>query len=687
MKAFLNPKSVAIVGASESAGKVGRTLSHNLIHSSFNGDIYPINPKRETIFGKKTYPSVDAVSKPIDLVVIATPAKTVPDVMRACARANIKAVVIISAGFKEAGEPGIALEKEILAIAKESDIRIIGPNCLGIMHPAIDLNASFAARQPQSGSIAFISQSGALCTAVLDRSEEESIGFSAFISIGSMLDIDWGDLIQYFLDDPETKSIFIYMESIGNAKSFLDAAALAIGKKPIVVLKAGKTDEAAAAAASHTGSLTGSDAAITAAFKQTGVLRIDTISQFFDLAQFLSHQPVPEGNQLTIITNAGGPGVLSTDALIESGGALTELDPKIIDRLDQVLPEHWSRSNPVDVLGDASAEIYNKTLSILAEDAHANGLLVILTPQDMTDATKTAKHLAEAAKKIKKPVLASWLGGTDVAEGKAILKKAGIASFDYPDSAARAFAQMAQKPIADRGSSLKSQIESQKIDAIFKAVREEKRKILTEFESKEVLRFAGIPVVQTYTAQSTEEAVQLAEKCSFPVVLKLLSRTITHKSDVGGVQLNLKSPEEVKAAFETIQSNVQPQDFEGVTVQQMITFEGTELILGSSLDPQLGSVILFGAGGKLVEVFKDSSLGLAPLSYAFAKEMIDSTKISAALGGVRGEEGIDMEKLIHLLVSFSRLIANYPCIEECDINPLLASSKGLIALDGRIVLI
>lgn len=685
MKDLLNPQSIAIIGASETPGKVGTALAHNLIHSAYKGEVYPINPKRSEIFGNRAYPKISEAPGPVDLVLIATPSKTVPALVRECAEAHVKNIVIISAGFKELGPPGIALEEEILAIAKEGGVRIVGPNCLGIMNPHIGLNASFAPKLPLAGSIAFISQSGALCTAVLDRSETESIGFSSFISIGSMLDVDWADLIHHCTEDPKTKSIFIYMETIGNAPAFLEAAKGARGKKPIIILKAGKTDEAAAAAASHTGSLTGSDAAISAAFDQVGAVRADTISQFFNFAQLLAKQPKPSGAHLTIITNAGGPGVLTTDALIESGGKLAALDEEMVEQLNTVLPEQWSHSNPVDILGDAGADTYEKALELLACEEKSDGLLVILTPQDMTDATGTAEHLAKAAQKISKPVLASWLGGSEVAKGREILKASGIASFDYPDDAARTFALLSQETLPEEEIP-QPKFDREKIDAIFERAKGEGRELLTEFESKEVLSAAGIPTVQTYVASSCCEAVSLADKVGYPVVLKLLSETITHKSDVGGVQLNLKDEESVQRAYQDIENAVNKADFGGVTVQKMVTFKGTELIFGSTSDAQLGPVILFGAGGIFVEIFKDSRLGLAPFGPARARAMIEGTKIFKALQGARGAGAVDLDQLIELLVNFAALIGSYPCIKECDINPLIASPEGILALDGRLVI-
>lgn len=697
MKAILNPDSIAIIGASEAPGKVGTTLSRNLIQGGFKGRIYPINPKRETILGAKAYPSVKEVNEAIDLAVIATPSKTVASIAKECGQKGVKALVVISAGFKELGEPGIALEKELLEIAKEYNMRIVGPNCLGVMNPHLQMNATFASAMAPEGSIGFISQSGALCTAVLDRSEEEGLGFSAFVSIGSMLDIDWGDLVEHFAQDPKTKSILIYMESIGEPTSFLKAALSALkAKKPLIVMKAGRSDEAAQAAASHTGSLAGSDEVVTSALAQVGAIRALTINEFFNLGKYASMQPLPEGNNLGIITNAGGPGVLATDAAVESGSEIAKLSQEKCNELNEVLPEHWSRSNPVDVLGDASAELYEKALKILDDAKEIDGLLVILTPQDMTEPTKTAEILAPYAKQKGMPILASWLGGKSVQEGASILQKAQIPAFPFPDNAAKTFGVISSyvekgKEILD-GHKVTQDLHakgSKLAGEIFAKAQSEGRTLLNEAEAKDVIDAYGLPVVKTLSAFSADQAAELAEKLGYPVVLKLQSKTITHKSDVGGVKLNLRSKQEVEKAYEEIKASVTKlegaEHFEGVTVQKMISFKGTELILGSSLDPQFGPVVLFGAGGTLVEVLKDSSLGIPPLTRYAAEQMVKKTRIYEALCGVRGEEGIDLDALYDLITNFSRLIASEPRIKECDINPLLASSEGLIALDCRIV--
>jgi acetyltransferase len=697
MKAILNPDSIAIIGASETPGKVGTTLSRNLIEGGFQGRVYPINPKRETILGVQAYASVSMVSDPIDLAVIATPSKTVAKIAEECGLNGVKALVIISAGFKELGEPGIALEQELLKIAKKYSMRIVGPNCLGVMNPHIHMNATFASGIAPQGSIGFISQSGALCTAVLDRSEEEGLGFSAFVSIGSMLDIDWGDLVEYLANDSKTKSILIYMESIGEPKGFLKAALSALkAKKPLIVMKAGRSEEAAQAAASHTGSLAGSDEVVTSALEQVGAIRAMTINEFFNLGKYASMQPLPKGSQLGIITNAGGPGVLATDAAVEAGAKIAKLSQEKLQELNSALPEHWSRSNPVDVLGDASAELYEKALMILDDAKEIDGLLVILTPQDMTEPTKTAEILAPYAHKKEMPIIASWLGGQSLKQGASILQKAQIPAFPFPDNAAKTFGTISS--YVERGKEIlkghakphNTQNQGTSVARkIFATAESENRTLLNESEAKDVIDAYGLPVVKTLCAFSALEAETIAQNLGYPVVLKLQSKTITHKSDVGGVKLNLKDKKEVSVAFEEIKSNVSKlkgkEHFEGVTVQKMISFKGTELILGSSFDPQFGPVVLFGAGGTLVEVLKDSSLGIPPLTRYAAEQMVKKTRIYEALCGVRGEKGIDLEALYNLIMNFSQMIASEPKIQECDINPLLASAEGLIALDCRIV--
>jgi acetyltransferase len=706
LDAIFAPKTVAVIGASEKPGSVGRNLLWNLITNPFGGTVFPINPQHSSILGIKAYSTIFDVPEKIDLAVIATPASTVPKIIADGVDAGIKGAIIISAGFKEVGEKGLALEQEILQQAHRGKIKIIGPNCLGVMNPISGLNATFASKMALPGTVGFISQSGALCTSVLDWSLQENVGFSAFISIGSMLDIGWGDLIYYLGDDPHTKSIVIYMESIGDARSFLSAAREVALTKPIIVIKAGRTTAAAKAAASHTGALTGNDAVLDAAFRRCGVLRVNSISDLFDMSEVLAKQPRPQGSRLTILTNAGGPGVLATDTLIENGGELAAISPEIMSSLNEILPPQWSHNNPIDILGDADPQRYKKALEIITKDPNSDGLLVILTPQAMTDPTQIAEQLKPYVQMSGKPILASWMGGADVAAGQQILNRQGIPTYAYPDTAARVFSYMwkssynlrgiYETPVLPTFTCDANTRNCAKVENIIQAAKTAKRTILTEFESKEILAAYGIPIVAGCIAESADKAVECAENLGYPVVLKLYSQTITHKTDVGGVQLNLQNAESVKLAYQNIETSVKQKakaaDFLGVTVQPMIKTDGYELIIGSSLDPQFGPVLLFGAGGQLVEVFQDSSIALPPLNTTLARRMMEQTKIYKALQGVRGRKSIDIAALEQLMVEFSQLVVEQPGIKEIDINPLLAIPPtpihpgGLIALDARIVL-
>jgi acetyltransferase len=700
LDAIFAPKSVAVVGATEKAGSVGRTVLWNLMNTPFGGPIYPVNPTRPSVLGIKAYGKLSALPEKPDLIVVTTPAGIIPGIIGEAADLGIPGAVVISAGFKETGPAGVELERQVLAHARRGNMRLVGPNCLGVMNPITGVNATFAAGIARRGNVAFISQSGALCTAVLDWSLREMVGFSAFVSIGSMLDVGWGDLISYFGDDPNTKSIVIYMESIGDARAFLSAAREVALTKPIMVIKPGRTEGAAKAAASHTGSLTGSDDVLEAAFKRCGVLRVNKISDLFYMSEVLSKQPRPQGNRLTIITNAGGPGVLATDALLTSGGALAEVSKQTMDELDKFLPPVWSHNNPIDVIGDAGPELYAKTLEVAGRDPNSDGLLVILTPQAMTDATATAEKLKAFGHIEGKPVLASWMGGGEVAAGEAILNRADIPTFAYPDTAAMVFTSMFQYSENLRAlyetpvpSADPADLESgrAKAEALIDSVKKTGRTILTEAESKDLLGCYGIPTVVTKIAKTEAQAAKLAKEIGFPSVLKLYSETITHKTDVGGVQLNLKDEAEVRKAFNDIKTSVTQkkgaEHFQGVTVQKMIKLsDGYEIILGSSIDPQFGPVLLFGMGGQLVEVFKDKALALPPLNTTLARRMMETTRIYKALKGVRGRKPVDLAALEKLMVGFSQLVAEQRWINEIDINPLFASGDDLVALDARVIL-
>lgn len=692
---FFSPRTVAVLGATESAGSTGRTVLWNLFTNPFGGTVFPVNPERASVLGIKAYPNIATVPEKVDLAVVTTPPETVPGLIAECANAGVKGAIVLSSGFREQGPAGLKLEEEILVNARRGMMRVIGPNCLGVMSPLTGLNATFAVGMARAGNVAFISQSGALCTAVLDWSLREMVGFSCFISIGSMIDVGWGDLIDYLGDDSRTRSIVIYMESIGDARSFLSAAREVALSKPIIVIKAGRTDAAARAAISHTGSLSGSDAVLDAVFRRGGVLRVNNLSDLFYMAEVLAKQPKPKGPRLAIVTNGGGPGVLAADALISSGGELAELSQESINALNKLLPEHWSHNNPVDIPGDAAPERYVSAVEIVAKDPNSDGVLVILTPQANADPTRTAEQLRPLAKLGGKPILASWMGGADVTAGESILNRSNIPTFRYPDAAVRAFYYMWRYTYNLRGL-YETPISPESLDPIrnrtlaedaIQNARRSGRTLLNEFESKKILAAYGIPIVETRMAVSETEAVQVAEEMGYPVVIKLVSDTIAHKSEAGGVQLNLADGAAVRKAYSRIRSAVRErfgaEHFQGVTIQPMLRLDGYEIILGSTLDPQFGPVLLFGSGGRMVDIYKDRALALPPLNMTLARRAMEQTRIWAALKDARAN--IDLTALEQILVRFSLLVVEQQWISEIDVNPLLVSSNQLIALDARIV--
>jgi acetyltransferase len=692
------PRAVAVIGATDREASVGRTLLLNLANPLFRGRVYVVNPKRDQILGLRAYSNIAAVPETVDLAVVITPAPTVPGIIRDCVEAGVRSAVVISAGFKERGGEGKQLEDQIREQLLRGKMRLIGPNCLGIMNPIAGLNATFAHDLALEGNVAFLSQSGALETAILDWSLEEKVGFSAIVSTGSMLDVGWGDLIDYFGEDPDTQSILLYMESVGDARSFLSAARAVALKKPIIVIKAGRSEAASKAASSHTGALTGSDEVFDAALRRCGVLRVQTIADLFYMAKTLARQPRPKGPRLTILTNSGGPGVLATDTLIANGGELAPISESTVRSLNEFLSPHWSHANPIDILGDAGPSEYTRALEIAVRDPSSDGLLVVLCPQGMTNPAEVAQRLAPYASGYGKPILASWMGGRLVSEGVSKLNEAGIPTFAYPDTAARVFCYMWRYTENLRGlyetPSLAEEVESRdamsaQTQVILDKARKSGRSLLTEVESKQILGAYAIPTVETQLAKSESEAVSTAHKIGFPVVLKLYSETITHKTDVGGVKLNLTTEDAVVNAYREIQSAVAAKagatQFQGVTVQPMVRLDGYELILGSSVDPQFGPVMLFGSGGQLVEVYRDRALALPPLNATLSQRFIERTKVYMALKGVRGRAPIDMDQLKRILIRFSRLVVEQPWIREIDINPLLASAERLLALDARVV--
>ena len=697
---IFNPKSVAVIGASDEEGSVGYALMKNFLDSSFEGEVYPVNIRKKEILGLKAYPTVEQLPKTVDLAIIATPAKTVPDVLEQCGRAGIKGVIIISAGFKEVGPEGKALEDKLLEIKRKYGLRIIGPNCLGIIRPSINLNATFINKMPKPGNIAFISQSGALGAAILDWAIQENIGFSNFISVGSMIDVDFGDLIDYLGTDPQTRSILMYIEGMTDARKFMSAARHFARTKPIIVVKAGKFSESAKAAASHTGSLTGEDDVYDAAFKRAGIVRVEEIADLFNCAEVLGLQPLPKGPNLVIVTNAGGPGVMATDALIARGGKLAKLSPQTMETLDSILPPYWSRGNPIDILGDAGAERYKAVLEACFKDENVDGILVIYTAQAVTDSIEVAKDIVEVYKNEKyrnKTILTSFMGGEAVGEANRILNENGLPTYSTPEQAVKTYLYMYQykrnlELLYETPEELPVDISPPKrpiLVAMRNAVMEN-RELLTEAEAKNLLEYYDLPVVKTYVARTADEAVQRASQIGYPVVLKILSPQITHKTDAGGVALNLKSETEVREAFEQIIKNAKAYNSNaeilGVTVQPMIKKNGYEVIIGAKKDPIFGPVILFGMGGVGVELFKDYAIGLPPLNQTLARRLMEETKVYQLLKGYRNLPPANIKLLEEILVRFSQMIIDFPQIREVDINPLLINEKEAYVLDARIAI-
>lgn len=696
---ILRPESIAVVGASDNEDSVGYSVMYNMLHAGFTGNVYPINIKHSTVQGKKAYKSVSSIDDKVDLAVICTPAPTVPGIVKECGEAGVGGLVIISAGFKEAGEAGKKMYQEIKDLAKQYKMRVIGPNCLGFMNPHLGINATFAAKNALKGNIAFISQSGALLTSILDWSVEQSVGFSYFMSIGSMLDVGFADLIDYFGTDPHTACILIYMESIEDARKFMSAARSFSRNKPIIVLKAGKSEEGGQATKSHTGSLAGNDAVFDAAFRRAGIIRVDTIAQLFNAAQSLAMQPRPRGNRLAIVTNAGGPGVLATDYLMANGGQLAKLSEKTMEVLDSFLPDSWSHGNPVDVLGDAGEEAYRRTVDACLRDEHVDGVLVILTPQAMTDPSAIARGIVEinqVASFMKKPVLAAWMGESDVWEGREILEKGKVPNYRYPESAVDVFVRMHKyarnlQLLYETVPGIPRDFDRKKEDAreiIYHALDKD-RTTLTENEAKNLMACYDIPVSRNKVTTTADEAAEFAEEIGYPVVMKVVSPDIGHKTEVGGVKLDLPDEQAVRDAFKSIMDGVSEARpdarIQGVLVEQMID-KPFELLIGANKDPIFGPAIVFGRGGVAVEVYKDTQMGLPPLNMALARQIIHDTQIYPLLKGYRNMEGVNLEELEFTLVKFAYLVMDFPEIKEIDINPFVADEKGGIVLDAHIVL-
>jgi len=696
LEKIFNPKTIAVVGASDNEKTVGHALINNLLNSDFSGTVYPVNIKRKSVHSVKAYNKVSEIPDKIDLVLIATPALTVPEIVADCGQAGVAGCLIISAGFKEIGRVGEQRAQTVLSLAKKYRLRLIGPNCLGFIRPQLHLNASFAGRMALPGKLAFISQSGALCTAILDWSLKNNVGFSHFVSIGEMLDVGFADLIDYFGQDPEISSILIYMESLSAARRFMSAARAVARGKPIIVLKVGRSPAGAKAAQSHTGSLAGDDAIFDAAFERAGVVRVNTVLDLFHTAKALAMQPRPAGHRLAVVTNAGGPGVIATDALIYSGGQVPVLDEKTIRGLDKTMPANWSRSNPVDILGDADHRRYETAMQAVIKDDNVDAVLAILTPQAMTDPAAIARSLVKVGRKSKKTILASWMGGDTVAEGRTILEKGNIPIYRTPEDAISCFSHLCRysenlallyETPATIPHAFKPQTE--KNEQLIAAVAGSGREIFTEAEAKKFLANYEIPVVRHKIANSASQAAVAAAALGWPVAMKILSPDILHKTDIGGVALNINSQEEARSAYERIIANVKKSlpraQIHGIFIEPMVK-KRYEILIGAKKDRLFGPAIIFGLGGVAVEIFKDTKVGLPPLNMSLAMRLIEKTKIYRLLKGYRGMPGVDLSAVQFLLYKFAYLLIDFPEIKEIDINPFAVDENGGIVLDAKIIL-
>jgi acetyltransferase len=704
LEGIFGPNQICVIGVNEVPGDPGlRVLEHLATGNA------PVHVVRAQVKGAPAGPT-EILGRPVvsdpadiptipDLAILTSPASEVADWIRACGDAGIRSALVLSEGFREVGIDGKKMEEEVHAAALESGLRILGPGSLGVMVPRVQLNASLVGPLARAGSVAFLSESGALVSSVLDWSRRENVGFSALVSSGGLLDIGWGDLIYHFGDDPYTRSIVIYMETVGEARKLLSAAREVALSKPVIVLKVGRTGAAEQSASSHSGALAGSDEVLDAAFRRAGVLRVDTVAELFDMAEVLGKQARPSGPRLAIVTNAGGPGALAADALVAAGGEVAELGAPAKEALHRLLPGRWSGGNPVDIHDDATPSTFARAVEALGADDSNDGVLVVLAPQVATDPKGTAEALAHLARPAGKPILTSWMGGNAVAAAQTILNGAGFPTADYPDDAARAFCHMWRYSYALRGiyetpaqvADLQGQAPDRKrVADVLAHVRASDRTLLTEVESKQLLASYGIPVSPTHVAFSENDVVRIANKLGYPVVVKLHSETLTHKTEVGGVQLNLRNPVAVREAWRSIEATVTEKahrsDFLGVTVQPMVVHNGYELLLGSSLDEQFGPVLVFGTGGALVEIFRDRALAIPPLNATLALRLMEQTRIFQALRGGRGRKPVDLSALEALLVRFSYLVIEQPEIAEIDINPLIVADNTLVAVDARVIL-
>ncbi len=692
LEKFFNPESVAIVGASQTKGKVGYEILTNMVKAGFKGEIFPVNHKAKTIENLTCYPNLEAIGQTPDLVIIIIPAKFVASIMQECVKLGVKSVIIITAGFKEIGKEGQKLEQQVTQIAKHGGIRVIGPNCLGVISPASKLNASFAGDLPKKGTIGYLSQSGALLAALLDIANAHGIGFSKLVSIGNKADIDELDLIEAFGKDPDTKVIAGYLENITDGNSFVEEAEKISHSKPIILIKSGSTAAGAKAASSHTGSLAGAETAYEAVFERSGVIRCNSIREQFDYAQAFANQPLPAGNSVVVITNAGGPGIMAADAIEKEGLTFAKLTNETRKKLADGLPPAANIHNPIDVLGDALADKYEFALDVALDDPNVDAVLVLLTPQAMTEAVGTAEAMAKIlSKKSQKPVFASFIGANQVADAIDVLRSSGIPQYDSPESAVKTIRTMVDY-VKWRGRPKRViklfPVNRRKVETIVERHLRNNIREVGETESKEILGAYGFIRPEGSVVSTAEQAANVAQQLGFPVVMKIWSPDILHKSDVGGVKVGLKNAQEVMDAFDLMMYRIPKKmpeaDILGVLVQEMCR-KGKEVILGMHRDPHFGPLMMFGMGGTMVEVLKDVSFYPAPLTAEEARQMLVNTKTYKILQGVRGEKGVDIDAIAEGLQRLSQLVTEFPQIQELDINPYVIGPKGTaaIAVDAR----
>jgi acetate---CoA ligase (ADP-forming) len=697
LDAFFEPKSVAVIGASTNPEKLGHSVVKNLVDGGYSGKgkVFPINPGSGEILGFTSYPSVMDVPEPIDLAVIVIPYPYVPAALQQCGEKGIPAAIVISAGFREAGMEGLERERELIQIATDYNIRLIGPNCLGVIDTYTPLNASFAAGTPPSGPMAFMSQSGALGTAVLDIALAGRLGLSKFVSLGNKADVNEIDLLEAWADDKNTKAILIYSEGMRNGQEFIEAARKVTSQKPVIAIKSGVTQSGSRAVSSHTGSLAGSEQAYQAAFRQAGILRADSMEALFDMALAISYQPALPGDRIAIITNAGGPGILATDALERAGMTIARFENETIQSLEQYLPDAASAADPVDVLGDAHADRYQFALKTVADDPNVDGLLVVLTPQAMTEIDETARAIGEITRQIEKPVLTCFMGEARVESGIAILNQYGVPNYPFPERAARAFRAMTdERENRRRPDPEYMHFEVDKVAArqVFERVLSENRVSIGDFEARAILEAYGMKIPRSEVAKTPDDAIQIANAIGYPVVLKIASPDILHKTDVGGVKVGLDNAEDVRDAFELMtyraQRYVPEARLLGCLVQAMVPAGGLEVLVGMNRDPQFGPLVTFGLGGIYVETLKDVTFRIAPFSTQEAHEMLAEIRAHALLDGVRGKPAVDKEAIVDTLLRIGQLVQDFPEIAELDINPLMVypRNQGAIAIDMRLIL-